>query len=235
MTYFSTIFNSLSHRTISLTLVAVGLAVLVGCDTVDVRTAEEASPDNSDEVEIRSDAFTRADIRFEPVSLSPGETFSVGVMDESFEQDAPRIVHEGSEDGSYQLRAQFDPLNPASVAVRCRNVEDNTQKTMATLESPTRKSEDLSGTARTSEEPTSYHYIDDGETVTVEVDYDTDTETEEVVGGGVFRFPTADEPVTCTHVAFVLEDVSRSIRASGVRFDGRDPTFVEQRFQQRRR
>jgi len=235
MTYFSAICNPLSIRTLSLTLAAVGLAVLVGCDTVDVRTAEEARTDNSDEVEIRSDAFTRADIRFEPVSLSPGETFSVGLMDETREGNVTRIVHEGSEDGSYQLRAQFDPLNPASVSVRCRNVEDNTQKTMATLGSPPRKSGDLSGTARTSREPTSYHYIDDGDDVIVEVDYDTDTGTEEVVGGGVFQFPSADEPVTCTHVAFVLEDVSRSVRASGVRFDGREPTFLKQRFQQRKR
>jgi hypothetical protein len=235
MMYFSTISDTLSIRTVSLTLVAVGLAVLVGCDTVEVRTAEEARTDNSNEVEIRSDAFTRADIRFEPVSLSPGETFSVGLMDETREGNVTRIIHEGSEDGSYQLRAQFDPLNPASVAVRCRNVEDNTQKTMARLEAPTQKSGNVTGVARTAEEPTSYHYIEDGENVTVEVDYDTDTSTEEVVGGGVFQFPSADEPMTCTHVAFVLEDVSRSIRASGVRFDGRKPTFVEQRFQQRQR
>jgi hypothetical protein len=222
-------------RTLSLALVAVCLGVATGCDTVEVRTAEEADTEAADEVEIRSDTFTRADIRFEPVSLSPGETFSVGLMDETREGDVTRIIHEGSEDGRYQLRAQFDPLNPASVTVRCRNVEENTQRTMATLEAPTQKSGDVSGTARTSREPTSYHYIQDGETTVVEVDYDTDTSTEEVVGGGVFQFPSADEPVTCTHVAFVLEDVSRTIRASGVRFDGREPTFRQKRFQQRQR
>jgi len=216
-------------------LLAAFVGIAVGCDTVELRTGEEGDTESSDEVNIRSDAFDRADIRFEPVSLAPGETFSVGLMDETREGDVTRIVHEGREDGSYQLRAQFDPLDPASVAVRCRNVEDNTQQTMAKLSAPTQKSGSVSGVARTSREPTSYHYIEDGENVTVEVDYDTDTETEEVVGGGVFEFPSADEPVTCTHVAFVLEDVSRSIRASGVRFDGRNPTFLKQRFQQRRR
>jgi hypothetical protein len=224
--------NSLRISLFALLAAFVGIAV--GCDTVELRTGEEPDTESSDEVEIRSDTFTRADIRFEPVSVSPGEIFSIGLMDESREGDVTRIIHEGSEDGRYQLRAEFDPLNPASVSVRCRNVEENTRKTVATLESPTRKSGNVSGTARTSREPTSYHYIDDGDDVIVEVDYDTDTSTEEVVGGGVFQFPSAEKPLQCTHVAFVLEDVSR-IRASGVRFDGRAPTFRQQRFQQRQR
>jgi hypothetical protein len=227
--------NTTSLRIPLFALLAVFIGLATGCDTVELRSEEGGDTESSDEVEIRSDAFERADIRFEPVAVAPGETFSVGLMDETREGDVTRIVHEGREDGSYQLRAQFDPLNPTSVAVRCRNVEKNTQKTVARLDAPTRKSGDLSGTARTSREPTSYHYIEDGENVTVEVDYDTNTGTEEVVGGGVFQFPSADEPMTCTHVAFELEGVSRSIRASGVRFDGREPTVLSQRFQQRQR
>jgi len=227
--------NTTSLRIPLFALLAAFVGIAVGCDTVELRTDEEGDTESSDKVEIRSDAFDRADIRFEPVSLAPGETFSVGLMDETREGGVTRIVHEGREDGSYQLRAQFDPLDPASVAVRCRNVEDNTQKTMARLESPTQKSGGVSGVARTSDEPTSYHYIEDGENVTVEVDYDQKSGTEEVVGGGVFQFPSTGESTTCTHVAFVLEGVSRSVRASGVRFDGRNPTFLKQRFQQRQR
>jgi len=227
--------NTTSLRIPLFALLALFVGLATGCDTVEVRTEEGGDTESSDEVEIRSDAFDRADIRFEPVAVAPGETFSVGLMDETHEGDVTRIVHEGREDGSYQLRAQFDPMDPASVAVRCRNVEENTQRTVAKLDAPTQKSGNVSGVARTSDEPTSYHYIQDGETTVVEVDYDTDTGTEEVVGGGVFQFPSVDEPVTCTHVAFELEGVSRSIRASGVRFDGREPTFRSQRFRQRQR
>jgi hypothetical protein len=219
-------------RSLPLIVATALIGVLVGCDTVELRTDEDVEAEGPDEVEIQSDEFTRADLLFEPVSLSSGETFSIDLMDEELGGRAARITHEGTSDGRYLLRAQFDPLDPASVEVRCRNVEAGTQRKIATLGAATLKSGDASGemVARGDSEPTSYHYIQDGENTIVAVDYDQEASSSKVDLGGAFTFPSADQPAQCTHVAFVMEDVSSRLTADGIEFEGDDrPTFREKK------
>lgn len=215
-------------RTLPLIAATVLIGVLVGCDTVEFRAGEEAET-TPDEVSIQSDDFTRADLLFKPVSLSSAETFSIDLMDEELGGQVARITHEGTSDDRHLLRAQFDPLNPASVEVQCRNKKADTQQTMATLGGAALKSGDVSGVARSNADPTSYHYIQDGATTVVEVDYGQDGGTDGVDPGGVFRFSASDRPVQCTHVAFVMEDVSSTLTADGIEFEGDRPTFRKKR------
>lgn len=222
--------SSMLRSSFPLVLAVVVLGVLAGCDTVSLETGEvDRRSDDPNEVEIRADSFTRADLLFEPVSVSEGETFSIELMDANRDQNVTRITHEGISDERMLLRAQFDPLQPASVAVNCRNENADTEQKMATIQPPKLKSSDnaTSAIATMEKEPTSYHYIDDGDEVIVEVDYDTDTSTEGVTPGAVFDFPSSDTAVQCTHVSFALEGVSGSVAASGVRFSGgdREPRF----------
>ena len=227
----SLLFRSTSLRTLPLITAALLLGVLVGCDTVELRTGDEVQSENPNEVEIRSDSFTRADIRFDPVSVAQGETFSIKLMDEELGGEVTRITHEGTSGDRHLLRAQFDPLNPASVEVRCRNEENGTKRTMATLGGAALKSGGSSGemVARGYQDPTSYHYIQDGENTIVEVDYDQNVGTGSVDLGGAFKFPSSDDPVQCTHVSFVMEEVSRTLTADGIEFEGRRPAFREKR------
>ena len=220
-----------SLRTLPLITAALLLGTLVGCDTVEFRTDDEVQSENPNEVDIRSGSFTQADILFEPVSVAQGETFSIKLMDEELGGEVTRITHEGTSGDRHLLRAQFDPLNPASVEVRCRNEENGTQQTMATLGGAALKSGGTSGemVARGDQEPTSYHYIQDGETTVVEVDYDQNTNASGVNLGGAFKFPSSDNPVQCTHVSFVMEEVSRTLTADGIEFEGRRPAFREKR------
>lgn len=211
-------------------LAAALFGVFGGCDAVEPRSDDtDVRSSGPNEVQIESESFTRADLQFDPVSVSPGKTFSIELMDDEIGQDVTRITHEGTSDGSHLLRAQFDPLKPTAVSVRCRNQNEGTQRTMATFGSAKLKSGDTGGArevARTdSTEVSSYHYIDDGETVIVEVDYGGGS-----TGGlrpGVFKFPSSDQPVQCTHVGFVLENVSTPLSADGIRFRGGDraPSF----------
>jgi hypothetical protein len=220
----------LLRRALPLVLVGAVLGVLAGCDAVSIESGEvDRRSDDPNEVEIRADSFTRADLLFEPVSISEGETFSIELMDANRDQNVTRITHEGISDERKVLRAHFDPLQPASVDVNCRNEKADTEQRMATIQAPKLKSSD-NGTgaiASMEKEPTSYHYIENGDDVIVEVDYDTDTSTEGVTPGAVFDFPSSTDPVQCTHVGFVLEGVSGSVAANGVRFNGgdREPRF----------
>lgn len=229
MTHHYSLFRAATAlRTLPVIAATVLIGVLVGCDTVELRTGEEAEA-TPNEVTIQSDDFTRADLLFEPVSLASGETFSIDLMDEELGGQVTRITHEGTSDGRHLLRAQFDPLNPSSVEVQCRDKKAGTQQTMATLGGSALKSGNVSGVARSSAEPTSYHYIQDGETTVVEVDYDQESETNGIDPGGAFDFPALDQPVECTHVAFVMEDVSSTLTADGIDFEGDRPSFRKKR------
>jgi len=228
MTHHSVFRATTALRTLPVIAATVLIGVLVGCDTVELRTGEEAET-TADEVAIQSDDFTRADLLFEPVSLSSGETFSIDLMDEELGGQVTRITHEGTSDDRHLLRAHFDPLNPASVEVQCRNKKAGTQQTMATLGGAALKSGNVSGVARSNADPTSYHYIQDGENTIVAVDYDQESETNGIDPGGVFKFPASDQPVQCTHVAFVMEEVSSTLTADGIQFEGGHPTFREKR------
>ncbi|MEF8797063.1 MAG: hypothetical protein V5A22_11530 [Salinivenus sp.] len=228
MTHHSVFRAATALRTLPVIAVTLLIGVLVGCDTVEIRTGEEAET-TPNEVTIQSDDFTRADLLFEPVSLASGETFSIDLMDEELGGQVTRITHEGISDDRHLLRAQFDPLNPASVEVQCRDKKAGTQQTMATLGGTALKSGTVSGVARSHAEPTSYHYIQDGPTTVVEVDYDQESETNGIDPGGVFKFPASDRPVQCTHVAFVMEDVSSTLTADGIQFEGDRPSFRKKR------
>ena len=222
MTDFS-FFGSTPPRTLPLIATALLFGVLVGCDSVEVRTTgttTETTSDDPNEVEIRSDDFTRADIRFEPVSLASGKTFSIELTDQEIGRNVTRITHEGTTGRRHLLRAQFDPLQPASVSVQCRNEETGTEREVAHLEPGALESGSEGQMVGRTQEPTSYHYIQDGENTIVEVDYDDRTQSKSVTPSGTFHFPSVDQPLECTHVSFVMEDVSTSLTADGVRFSG---------------
>jgi len=207
--------------------VVVGLVFLSGCDTASTSQSsnEQALSGKPGEVVIESSAFTQADLRFEPISVSAGEAFSINLTDNE-KGSITRITHEGTDDGRHVIKAKFDPLNPASVDVKCRNVNDGQEKKMATLNAGTLAKSGLTEVASTTYDPTSWHYIETDKHVFVEVDYAG------TAPGSMFNFPSSDEPIECTHVSFVLQDVSTKFSADGVQFQGVDnaPVFRHRQF-----
>jgi len=220
---------------VSLIVAGALLAAVGGCDAVNHQTSG-TDPANGTETQIEAESFERADLQFEPVSLSKGEAFSVELVDEELDEGVTRITHQGTKDGAQRLTAQFDPLEPASVAIRCRNQSTGTQKTMKTLSTDDLHSGDGDVIAYAQKDPTSYHYYDDGETVIVSVDYDqrAPVGVEEPMASMKFvsSGPSAKQAASCTHVDFVLKDVSKTLSPDGIRFHGdvAVPSFKKKAF-----
>lgn len=210
-------------RALPLLLVALVLTAIGGCDTVHHQSNATDRADDATEAHVDAEAFDQADLQFEPVSLAEGETFSVELKDKQFDRGVTRITHEGTADGAQRLTAQFDPLQPSSVSIRCRNKPAGTQQTVRTLsrDDLSRGDEPIAYPER---EPTSYHYIDTGETVIVSVDYDQKAPEEVDEPVSSMRFvspdPGAKQAGACTHVDFVLNDVSERLSPDGIRFHG---------------
>lgn len=222
----ATTTDSILRRMRPLFVAVLTLAVLGGCDAGPTQTSNsESTSSDSDEVIVRNETFAEANLQFEPVALQPGETFSIELMDDELGRNATRITHEGTSDGKYHVRAQFDPLQPSSVTVQCRNQNEGVQRKMNTLTGAELSAKDAV-MATSDPEPSSYHYYDNGETVIVAVDYGGQNP------GGRFQFPSSDRSVECTHVDFVLNGVSTDLSADGVRFRGgtKPPAFRMQQF-----
>jgi hypothetical protein len=210
-------------RALPLLLAALVLAAVGGCDTVNHRSSATDRADDATEAHVDAESFEQADLQFEPVSLAEGETFSVELKDKQFERGVTRITHEGTADGTQRLTARFDPLQPSSVSIRCRNKPAGTQQTVKTL-----SGDDLAldgePIAYAKKKPTSYHYIDTGETVIVSVDYDQKAPVEVGEPVSSMRFvspaPSAKKAASCTHVDFVLRDVSERLSPDGIHFHG---------------
>jgi hypothetical protein len=212
-------------RILALLVGGVLIGVIAGCDTTSTSTSDDAS--RADGVTIESNDFTRADLKFEPISVTRGEPFSISLMDQDLGGSAARITHEKTSDGKHALTAQFDPLQPASVSVTCKNKKVGSTQKVATLRSAKLKSGgELGPVASTARGPSSFHYIDVGGTLIVEVDYGDATP------GTMVDFPSSETPKECTHISFALDGVSTSLSADGVRFDGvnRRPEFRQRRF-----
>ena len=219
------------HTPLVLLAAAMMIGVISGCDAGSVQSENQADP--SDEAQVTAESFDQADLQYAPVSLEAGETFSIELVDNQIDRGVTRIVHEGTPDGRHQLRAHFAPLQPSSVTVTCRNELAGTEQTMETL-----NGDDLSaGTgllATTTQDPDSYHYIDNGDNTIVEVDYDkppSKSMGQEAQLEAAFEFDKASQPVRCTHVSFALEGVSTSLSADGIRFGGdvEAPTIREKK------
>ena len=213
------------RRLLVLTVGVAFLGVVAGCDTTSTTSADESS--STDGVTVESDDFTRADLKFEPVSVSSGEPFSISLTDNELGGSAARITHEKTDDGKHELTARFDPLQPTSVSVTCKNKKTGSTQKMATVQSAKLKSGgELGPVASTTSGPTSFHYIDYGHNVIIEVDYGDATP------GTMVDFPSSDAPKECTHISFGLDGVSTSLSADGVQFDGvnRRPTFRQRDF-----
>jgi hypothetical protein len=227
MTMFSHVLSTSSRSLLPVLAAVVAAGLLSGCDgTPSSPTADDVST-TANEVVVRSDNFTRADLQFEPVSVPPGESFSISLADNEIGENVTQITHQAAADGRLTLNATFDPLQPASVTVQCRNQNTGTKRTMATLGPGVLAKSGLESVASTSDDPSSWHYIKRGDNIIVEVDYGG-----QVTPGGIFDFPSEAEPVECTHVGFVLEDVSTPLTADGVRFEGgtKRPAFSQQKF-----
>jgi hypothetical protein len=220
--------NIVLRRVLLVFAIAVGVVSLGGCDTA---TSPQSSDDQarigtSEKVVIESSGFTRADLRFEPISVSAGETFSINLTDNE-KGSVTQITHEGTQEGRHIIKAQFDPLNPASVDVKCKNINEGEEKMMATLNAGGLSKNGPTQVASTTYDPSSWHYYEDNKTVFVEVDYGG------TAPGSMFNFPSSDEPVECTHVSFALQGVSTPFSADGVQFRGIDeaPAFKQRQFQ----
>jgi hypothetical protein len=212
------------------------LAVLGGCDTTTPNATEDDPRSDDTKIQISEIPFDRADLKYDPVSLAPGETFSISLSDARRDRPVTRILHEGLPGGGNALRASFAPLQPSSVTIRCRNTIAGTAQTMAKLDGdelgpgsgpqPVAKSD-------SEPEPTSYHYYEDGAGTVVEVDYDQQVASDDPDAGSSFDFSGSAEPARCTHVSFVLHGVDTSLAPTGVEFggDASAPTLRRQKVQ----
>jgi hypothetical protein len=198
------------------------VGVISGCDAGTIQPEHQADP--SDRAQVTAESFDQADLQYDPVSLEAGETFSIELIDDQIDRGVTRIVHEGAADGRHRLRAHFAPLNPSSVTVMCRNERTGMEQKMETLSGDDLSKGEDDSLARISRDPDSYHYIDNGDNTIVEVDYDKPSSkkslSQDARPGAGFRFAEASQPVRCTHVSFVLDGVSTSLSADGIRFGG---------------
>lgn len=224
-------FRCIRFATFLLLLAMVG--VTVGCDAVNVHYNEATGQRAGDD----PDSFTKAEMFFEPVALSPGELFSIDLIDDQHDSPVARIVHQRTADGELLLSADSDVLNAEAVSIKCRNQETVVQREETRLMSPTTaKAGNAQMVATSDQEPSSFHYYDNGETVLVEVDYEGEEESQASgPGQALIQFPSSDQSIRCTHVGFVLDGVSTAISANGVRFSGvrEEPTIRKQEFQRR--
>ena len=213
------------RASVAVLVAAITLGVMGGCDAVNVHSDDQTDPVTT--------AFDRADLLYEPVSLASGDRFSIELVDNQFDESIARLVHEGTHDGEYRLRARFSPLQPSKVTVTCRNELTGAKQRMHTLnpeELGPKSAAD--STVDSEQEPNSFHYIDNGDNIVVEVDYDTEDSKAKSVAGR-FDFASADQSVRCTHVSFKLKDVSASVSADDIRFGGdvKAPSIREKRLQ----
>lgn len=228
---FSRVFATLPcclQRTPPLLLAVVIGGVLGGCDAVDVRSHNPAEESKTVHAQVESPSFTQADLLFEPVSIPSGGAFTIELIDDERDQSVAEITHKQTEAGTKSLRANFKPLQAQSVTVECRN-QDAKSQTKTTSLSSKLSSADGQTIGTTNAEPSSYHYVDNGETVIVEVDY-AQLELDEPSAPpeqAPIHFRSPDRSVECTYVTFTLQGVSESISADGIRFRGGSPTFVK--------
>ena len=218
--------RSLIRAAVSVFFAAATVGMLGACDSTDPRpeNVSDRSP-STPEVNVETESVQQIDLQFEPVSLAPGETFTIELADNQHERSVTRILHEGTPNGKTAVKAKFAPLHPNSVAVRCRNVITGAEQTMTTLTSTEFDLDSvMQPVAMTEDEPDSYHYIDNGETVIVSVDYDDDDDgdanSQSTAPGPSFDFSSSDQSVQCTHVSFVLSGVTTSLSPRGVQFGG---------------
>lgn len=225
---FGTAFYRVRSAAILLLLVTLG--VTVGCDAVNVHYNDATQRSGDD-----PDSFSKAEMFFDPVAISPGESFSIDLIDDQHEHPVARIIHERTTDEELLLTADSDVLNAEAVSIKCRNQETIVQREKTQLMSlSTAKAGNSEMVAKSDQEPTSYHYYDNGETVIVEVDYEGEQENQTTGSGhALIQFPSSDQPVECTHVGFVLDGLSTTISANEVRFSGvrEEPTIRKQEFQ----
>lgn len=210
------------------------LGALAGCDGVTVQTPDE--PDdatNAENVRINTEPFTQVDLLFDSGAIPPGESFTIELLDDEHENPVTQITHEGLSNGRHRLAVNFHPLDPASVAIECRN-EGTSIYRDELPPPPDGQTEVDMKVATTDDEPDSYHYSEEDDDVIVSVDYEsTEDKSVEGVGTASVQFSSTDEPASCTHVVFTLEGISTPVTPNGVLFSGatQKPTFQKQAFQ----
>lgn len=230
MDHVSPFCDAPPRRIALLFVMAMGLGLLIGCDrTRDAESSSAAgSEQQTNEVVIESESFTEADLKFEPASISPENTFSIVLPGEGVGQRKPRISHEKVEDGRHDLKALFNPLDPSSVSVECRNENTgNTRKIAELRPNQLGSKANPKRFASTRDWPSSFHYYTSPDLTFWSVDYGGKNP------GTMVDFPNADQPMECTHVSFKLEDVDSSFTASGILFEGieKAPRFRYRQFE----
>jgi hypothetical protein len=205
----------------SLLLVAV---VLGGCDAISSHSDDGTDPSESSTLlQLDAESFEQADLQFSPVALSPGDRFSIELVDEQLGQPVTRITHQGTPGGGQLLKVRFDPLKPTSVAVRCRNQHTDTQTVMSTLDGDQLASSNgMVDIGEVVPKAASYHYIEGEENTIVEIDYDLKAPGQgpDVAPKATVQPVSSSKGARCTHIGFVLKGVSTDLSADGVRFSG---------------
>jgi hypothetical protein len=215
------------QTTVVFLVAGVLLGVLGGCDAVKVRSGDSSPSEQSSGFEIEAEALNEANLYFESGSISEGEALSIELIDRQQGEPVARITHEGVEEGRKLVKTDFDALKPTSVTMECRNhgkvlysrKTDLTPKGVATTHDDDDGEKD---DPYTRQEPDSYHYSDNGETVIVGVDYEDDTSGQSAErSAAAVQFASGAKSLQCTHIYFTLDGVSPSFSPDGVLFSGK--------------
>lgn len=219
MLYYSWQLNSfVEHFKIlgPVLLPATALVLLAGCDTKSPQTEQQGAPDRRTHIQVADEPVDRIDLQYEPVSLSPDETFSIELSDAQHNRPVARITHTGTPNSHQSLTATFDHLEPRSVTIRCRNEAVNTRKTMTELNGDEVESKSKTApVAKSSGDPDSYHVVNTEDGTYISVDYDEEAKS----AAPSFHFSDSNKPVRCTHVSFVLNGIT-DLAPTGVQFGG---------------
>lgn len=215
------------HRTLLPLAVGVLLIALGGCDAVEVHTADTPKTSPVSGLEIEAEALNEANLYFDSGPISDGEAFSIELIDDQHSEPVARVTHEGTDGKEKLVKTDFSSLQPTSVTVECRNNGTvlYSQKTDlgSGLVSPKDDNEggEQSENLSSGQEPNSYHYYDNGETVLVGVDYESQSSKSKEPGSAAVQFSSSSEEVQCTHIYFTLDGVSDSFSADGILFSGK--------------
>ena len=207
--------------------VGIAFGLLTGCDAVNVHssTSSDTPRRQSSELRIEAEALNEANLFFESGSISEGETFSIELIDDQRGEPVARITHEGVERGRKLVKTDFEQMQPTSVTMECRNRGEvlYSQETDLTSSPDEPTYSGGSEGVTTMQEPDSYHYVDNGESVLVAVDYEDDTKsnTMEERSAASVQFASSAQALQCTHIYFTLDGVSPSVSADGILFSGK--------------
>ncbi len=176
---------------------------------------------------IETAGYRRGNLFFRPVTIGAGGAFSMALVSTGGKPLARVLQYRPTRDEVYHLAVDLSGLGAEAFTLVLRD-EDR----VVYRKEGIRLRSDTTVAATTDEEPTSYHYIEDGDDIIIEVDYENAEQDQLQKASVTPVFGEETEAFQVTHVAFIPEGRRLlSPQIAGVRMTGvQEIAIVEERF-----